>query len=457
MTRYSGKILLRLVSLSVLFSLSLNAGEARKRAEPRMSYIENGTIKLGVDLNAGGAITYLSPANREANLINSFDWGRQVQMSYYAGPVPFIAGDKAPKEHWKHLGWNPIQAGDDFAHGSKVLEHRNDGKSLYVKCVPMQWPLDNVPGECIFESWLELDGAMVRARCRLTNQRTDTTQYAARNQEMPAVYTNGPYHRLMSYTGDKPFSDGALTHIQKDPAVKFPWSTFVATENWAALVNDDDWGLGVFQPACLQFLGGTAGKMGSGGMHDSPTGYIAPVRREIIDHNIQHEYSYTLIVGDLKSIRRYVTEHAQRNKLPSFDFKQDRQGWTYANASDSGWPIQGELNVALDKDDPQLLSPGIFWNAENAPRLIVEAAFKTGESQAHVFFRRHGDKENSAPLPFDTLPDGEYRKYEIDLSKSPDYRGAMNLLRIDPVAKGSAGQSVRLRRIYFSAGDNQKK
>ena len=29
---------------------------------PRMSYIENGDIRLGVDLNLGGAITYLAPA-----------------------------------------------------------------------------------------------------------------------------------------------------------------------------------------------------------------------------------------------------------------------------------------------------------------------------------------------------------------------------------------------------------
>jgi len=77
-----------------------------------MSYLDNGTIKLGIDLNRGGAITYLSPAKEDKNVVNSFDFGRQIQMSYYAGPVPFVVGDKEPAKHWRHLGWNPIQTGD---------------------------------------------------------------------------------------------------------------------------------------------------------------------------------------------------------------------------------------------------------------------------------------------------------------------------------------------------------
>ena len=140
-----------------------------------MDYLDNGVIRVGVDLRLGGAITYLSPSpgaakehqghkgHQEVNVINSWDWGRQVQMSYYSGPVPFVVGDKHPSRNWAGLGWNPIQAGDDFGHGSRTVEHSNDGKTLYVKCVPMQWPLDDVPGECTFESWLALDGAVVKA------------------------------------------------------------------------------------------------------------------------------------------------------------------------------------------------------------------------------------------------------------------------------------------------------
>ena len=55
----------------------------------KMSYIQNAYIKVGIDLNLGGAITYIADAKKQINLINNFDWGRQVQMSFYSGPVPY--------------------------------------------------------------------------------------------------------------------------------------------------------------------------------------------------------------------------------------------------------------------------------------------------------------------------------------------------------------------------------
>ena len=102
---------------------------------------------LGVDLNLGGAITYLAPAtNRELNVINSHDWGRQVQLSYYSGPNPFHPPGTVVSTNWQSLGWNPIQSGDCFGFKPTLLKHSNTGRRLYTKLVPMQWPLKNVPG-----------------------------------------------------------------------------------------------------------------------------------------------------------------------------------------------------------------------------------------------------------------------------------------------------------------------
>jgi len=77
----------------------------------KMSYIENGFIKLGIDLNLGGAITYLSDKVKDENIINNWDWGRQVQMSFYSGPVPFEPDGKKAHKAWTFIGWNPIQSG----------------------------------------------------------------------------------------------------------------------------------------------------------------------------------------------------------------------------------------------------------------------------------------------------------------------------------------------------------
>src|SRR5690606_5823484 len=104
-----------------------------------------------------------------------------------------------------------------------------------------------------------------------------------------------------------PFTEGKLTKIDH-PFGKggTPWAHWLGTEGWAALINDDGWGVGVWNPACLRFNGGFVDKPGTGGPRDNATGYISPIRDEILDHNIQHEYQYTLIVGDLKTIRGHV-------------------------------------------------------------------------------------------------------------------------------------------------------
>ena len=278
-----------------------------------MRFIDNGTIRLGVDLNLGGAITWISKSGSDENVVNSRDWGRQVQMSHYGGPVPFTPGGKQPKPAWRGLGWNPIQSGDAFGNASKTLDSKCDEKSIYVKCKPMQWPLDNVPGDCVFECWLTLDGNVVRARCRATLSRDDKTAYPARDQECPAVYTNGPYCRLITYTGDKPFTGGETTEITGPTGSKFPWHRFEATEGWAAQVNAEGFGLGVVSQECVKFLGGFHGKLGAGAANDDPTGYIAPIRKEVLPPEGATEFEYALVLGRVEDVRALAKNYRSGN------------------------------------------------------------------------------------------------------------------------------------------------
>jgi len=416
--------------------------------QDRMSYLDNGQIRIGVDLDLGGAITYLSKSGSDQNLINSYDWGRQIQMSHYSGPVPFAPHGKQPNPAWSALGWNPIQSGDCYGNRSRVIASRNDGKTLYVKCIPMQWPLNDEPGECTYECWIRLEGNTAHVRSRMTNHRSDTTQYPGRGQELPAVYTNGPWYRLMTYAGDKPFTNDALTQI---PA-QFPWSGWQATENWAALVNDANWGLGIWHPGIYSFIGGFAGKPGAGGPKDDPTGYIAPLHTEIIDHNIQYTYAYVLILDTLDQIRDYVYHHTPKPAPPDYRFARDRQHWHYVNAVDTGWPIRGELNIKLETGHPQLIGPDGFWPAESAPRLTLQAAFHTGQPHATLYWKRFDDPTFSASksLTFSILPDGKVHAYTIDLSSSPEYRGAITGLRLDPATNGTPGAFVRIKAIFFT-------
>lgn len=173
-----------------------------------MTFLDNGVIRVGVDLDEGGVITYLSRPGSEANVINDYDLGRQVQQSYFAGPE----GLGAPCPGFSSE-WNPIGAGDCHGHPSQVLRYTNDGTTIYVQSRPLQWAFDSVPCECTFEHWITLSGNAVQVRNRLTNARSDPKQYPARDQELPAVYTVGTLSRLVTYTGTAPYTRGPIEQI----------------------------------------------------------------------------------------------------------------------------------------------------------------------------------------------------------------------------------------------------
>jgi hypothetical protein len=412
---------------------------------PKMSWLDNGVIRLGVDLDLGGAITWLSRSGDQVNLINSFDWGRQVQMSFYGGPVPYGVGDRQPRADWAGLGWNPIQSGDTYGHRSKVLEQRNDGRALYVKCVPMQWPLENVPAECTIESWLELDGSAVIARGRLVNARADQTAYSAHLQELPAVYTNAPWHRIYTYSGAHPFAGEPVREIPARPPPR--WSRWTATENWSALLDDAGWGLGVWNPGALEFGGGFNGAPGRGGAGDPECGYLAPNRVEILDHDIDYTFRYELILGTLEQIRARVYAHSRDAAVTAWDFTKGRQSWICRNATDSGWRGGEAFEVKWSAADPSLQSPLFFRRAEEVGTLVIEAAFTTAEKKARVYWStlQEPGMDEAHAVSFAIQGDGVMRTYTVTLSDSPRYHGGLMKLRLDPAEQPPG--SLRLRSV----------
>jgi hypothetical protein len=430
-----------------------------------MRYLDNGQLRIGVNLAMGGAITYLAQSRNRLNLINHVDLGREIQMSDYSGPVPYIPPGRQIAHYWRGLGWNPVQAGDAYKNPSKVVYFKNNGHSLVVRSIPMIWPLDNQPARCSFQTRIKLRGDTVLVHCRMSVFRKDLTQYSARPQECPAIYTVGKLWRLVTYTGDRPFTNAPVTMLDPPAVLKRkmqvfagtrkgdPWVAFNATENWAALVNNAGYGLGIWAPNDYRFSGGFYGSVrGTGGPTDSQTGYIAPNFFDIIDHNIVYSYHYVLIVGSLKHIRAWVYDHAPRSTLPRWTFTANRQHWYYVDARDTGWPIKRCLNISLTGAHPQLVGPDCFWQAAKAPVLYIDAAFKTTEKTGALWWRGFKDPVFS-PRPSVVFPingDGRYRLYAIRLAGNTAYHGAMAQLRIAPVLKGQNGAWVKIRSIGFA-------
>jgi len=69
---------------------------------------------------------------------------------------------------------------------------------------------------------------------------------------MPALYTTGPWYRLVTYLGDRPLNGAPLTTVVgKDDVKGWPvsaWAKFVASKKWVALANEAGDGVSLFQP-----------------------------------------------------------------------------------------------------------------------------------------------------------------------------------------------------------------
>jgi hypothetical protein len=439
--------------LVFLFCLRPNLAFAQGTPNPQFSTISNGTIDVGVDVNGGGSIGYVAPSQTHGNVVNNHDFGRYIGQSYYSGPRPF--GSPAPA--YPNWPWNPVSAGDVFGHASQIISFSNDGNSIYVKSIPKQWALNNVPSECTFETSISLENNAVHVINRLVNSRSDMTQFSAFEQELPALYTTGRLFRLFAYVGAQPFTGDTITQIQNSPP---SWAKFSTTEDWAALVDSTDFGLALFHPGQMRFAGGFApngGQPGTGGPLDPPCGYIGGLGREILDHNIVYTYDYYLILGTLTDIRNFVySKHQQM--LPNYVFASDRQHFYYSNTSDSGWPIQGQLHVNLGQTNAQLIAPISAWHAEQVPSLFINAAYHLSSAnspvQGQVALQYLGGAGFTTPVSFTVINDGQFHVYQVNLASSPFHHGIVTDLSFIPAAnvQTSPGDSVDIMSISTQGG-----
>ena len=177
--------------------------------DDNMRFVDNGIVRLGVDLSRGGSIGYFGPSGGSAanNIVNCHDMGREIQLSFYAGPKQYNPDNKCSTPGTPKWPWNPIGAGD--LKGNRGTVNKCDisgGTSAHVVTTPLQWACDSVPCECKFEKKIQLGGpgnTGARIDAVLHNHRSDTTVYPPLNQELPAVYTNGEYYRLYTAQGGK--------------------------------------------------------------------------------------------------------------------------------------------------------------------------------------------------------------------------------------------------------------
>ena len=304
------------------------------------AWLDNGRVRLGIDLERGGTICFLSTGSEAErdNMVNVHDLGRYIQQSYYAG-TPVDRKQEGQHPNFSPWTWNPIQAGGIGCvakppHSnarSEILEFTETKNAMYIKCVPRLWDMPGEAAECVFEQWMWLEGDAVRVSNKVTIARTDTIwkEGVVRDQELPAVYPIARLRHCYTYVGDAPWTGGAAVKMPDHPeAYKkelpptdpngFPWNRFKPTEPWAACVNPETGvGFGVYSPrADATWLCGFVNHLKRQNNRDdslaNSTSYIAPLAKVALNKDSVFGYEYYLIPGSVRDVRRFVYRKEKR-------------------------------------------------------------------------------------------------------------------------------------------------
>lgn len=450
-------------SFSILRDASnerVSRGQAPSARADNFTFLDNGIIRLGIDLSRGGTIGWLGPSSDPAlSLLNVHDYGRSVQGSFYSGPQVFNPDGKCsePGGWGRPWAWNPIGSGDVYLHAAPILNYSiaPDGASAIVWTLPLQWACDNVPCDCTFEQHISLNGAAAEVTLTMHTARADKTFYPGQTQELPAVYVTGDYCHLFTYNETAPWTGAPLA---EQPAVwgVNAWDAFLSSERWMAFVNASGYGVGVVSPFVSRFGAGffDNGKVGTYnctpkglGPYDSPTGYIAPWGAEIIDPTAPYTYSFALVLGQLASIRAYAAaQHAAARDAPlaphyAFTATASRAHCVYSDAEDGGLPPSpGGLALRVTGPHPALIGPETVFPTTSVAAVLVNVSFAAAlpqpvPAQALLWWTPLGSGAPcaqcvaGAPL----VADGAFHVLRFELAGVAAWAGAVSRVEFQPL------------------------
>lgn len=260
--------------------LLMAASPLAQAEEARWEYLDNGVVRLGVNLSAGGCIGWFSRSGTSENLLNAYDVGRYVQQSYY--------GDKDGSD-WNGKPWryNPVQGGSWKNEPALLRETRLEKGVLYVKTTPRHWASGKLLDEVTMEQWLRLEGGLARLKFKMTY--TGEKAHAAYHQELPALFVQPALETLVL-----PGEDGAL--VRKQPG--FPNEQVKLSGPWIAWVDAQDHGLGLWCPHAKQ---ATCYRVRNNNKGDCS--YLAPLQTFALKPGLVFEYEAALMIGSVEEIQ----------------------------------------------------------------------------------------------------------------------------------------------------------
>jgi hypothetical protein len=273
-------------------------------------YITKGNVKVGFDMNMGGAISSILLADgayANQNLVNNWDQGRLVQQSYYGDPDGSTWNGNA----WT---WNPVQGGDHTWAPGAALVNKSTVSNAFTgpgafKCDtnPRHWATGELLMDTLMSQTISIEGNVIT--CEFKLKYTGTKSHTARDQELPALFFWNKLRTLVGYTGDKPWTNDPITEAMRlnpaAPTAPISPPRMIVSENWAAYVDQNNWGVGVYFPHASMLVYYVV--VVPENPDESNCSYLAPVDNTIaITPGLEHKYVVYLIIDTLENIRSKV-------------------------------------------------------------------------------------------------------------------------------------------------------
>lgn len=142
-------------------------------------------IKLGVDEHRGGAICYLSSADKDDNVINTWDSGRLLQQSYYGS-------DDGSNWNGRPWRWNPVQGGSWDDQPSKLISiQKLSDTEIVTKCNPRNWGGCQLCDDVIMTTHVKLVGDSAKVSCKM--EYNGPIDHSRNVQEIPACFLDAKF------------------------------------------------------------------------------------------------------------------------------------------------------------------------------------------------------------------------------------------------------------------------
>jgi hypothetical protein len=266
-------------------------------------YLETGTTvdtaRIGLDTLKGGSIVEVSLNGNE--IVNRYTTGCEVQPAFRSS---------------SDLNWNPTLAGDQYAHGTPLIDQSMTSDSIYIKAQPLQWapdfygggPNQPIAGDMLVEQTVTAvtsSAHTFKVHYKVTHLGSDL--HATAGQEFPATYTNRDYTRFVYYDGAAPWTNGGLKVI-RFPDIGMPNPPVTVPERWGALVDAQNIGLAVYAPSSGPvYIGFIASDPNMpGGPDVLNTNYFAPLPNWTLGPGFVRETDIYLIAGDYNAARAVI-------------------------------------------------------------------------------------------------------------------------------------------------------